>query len=191
MQNDTKIQNDYSIASLDYVIVEKDKLLTELRENKEKHRIIYEAACSGYWCSFENEIKQKTLAFESGVNKIKEDFSIKLNKNKTSLKEKDKSKFEGYGVSFSFDHYSKLTYPTHHFEDYERVEKMLEFSVADKIKLTVPDFEKYARNNWDWKNDFCITSQNYISNIVHTTGSLFNMGSGYLNTFAISGIKCF
>jgi hypothetical protein len=67
---------------------------------------------------------------------------------------------------------------------------MLEFSVSEKIKLSVPEFEKFARNNWDWKEEFCSQGQIYLNNLYNVSGCCFTTGS-YLSSFLGSGAKAF
>lgn len=181
---------DYSVSSLDYVITDRNALIEEIKLNKEKHSQIYYAACSGYWAAASLEMDKKKKEFAESICKLNEEYEKTSNKNILAIQNQDKNDFRDYSLYFTFSNKLNLTYPTHHFDDYDRVIKMLEFSVSDKIKLSVSEFEKYARNNWDWKGDFCTQSQYYLNSLNNISGCVFTTGS-YLTSFLASGAKAF
>lgn len=187
--------NDYSVANFDHVIVEKTKLLETVRANKEKHALIYEAACSGYWIEAQERLEQKKLEFGSGIAKLEQDFTFRASENEKAFADRKEKELKDYNVYLQFSTKLNLSYPTNHLNDYDRTITMLEFSVADKVSLPIADFEKYVRNNWEWKNDFCASNQSYVGRALYTTGALNSFASGangiYLSGFALNGAKSY
>ena len=183
MSNTSNV-SDYTVGNFDHVIVEKSKLLETIRENKEKHTQIYNAAVSGYWNEAAKVLKTKQIEFVSGVNKLQTSFGEQLQERQGLVEKKGEVLPQNFYTSLSFDARLNLIFPINHIEDYERAINLLEFSVADKVKLSVGEFDQYARNNWAWKKEFVVSSLNYI------TGSAYAANS-YLNTFAVSGMAAF
>ena len=188
-------KQDYSLTSFNNVIIEKDKLLAKLRENRANHNEIYEAAVQGYWikCAetveekkkeFENIKKEQFSLFEEAIKGITTQFENNVAKINAGIENKDKSRIHdralnftysasnNYGHPFAASQSWPLPYPVNHLEDYDRVIQMLEFSVADKVTLTVKDFQSYVRNQWDWRGEFAGVNQVYVN---ATTGSLYNV----------------
>lgn len=181
---------DYSVSSLDYVIADRNTLIEEIKSNREKHSQIYYASCSGYWATAAIEMEKKRAEFSDAISKLNQDYNETCDKNTSAIQTQDKNNFSNFSLYLQFNNKLNLSYPTHHFEDYDRIIKMLEFSVSDKIKLTVSEFDKYARNNWEWKIEFCHQSQSYLSNLNAISGCCFTTGS-YLSSFLGSGAKAF
>jgi len=53
--------------------------------------------------------------------------------------------------------------PTSYAPSYEKVIRMLEFSVDDIIELESEDFDRYVNDNWEWKQTFANNSMKYGS----------------------------
>ncbi len=44
--------------------------------------------------------------------------------------------------------------PENHTDDYDTVIDMLEMSVDEELEITVEQFQRYARDKWDWTDNF-------------------------------------
>jgi len=58
-------------------------------------------------------------------------------------------------------HYITLVQPESHLDDYDRVLEMLEMSTQDTITVSETQFAWYARDEWDWKQNFLSRSAHY------------------------------
>ncbi len=197
---------DHTTTTLDTIVVEKDKLLTKLRENREKHKAIYDAACDGFWIQSKEKLERRKGQFAEAYTKLQSQIEEVFTKGQTRFEEqyatfgmavekKDRgplssfSQLAGNQWSADFNTSWVPTYPTEYLEDYDRAISMLEFSVADKVNLSVKEFDAYVRNNWSWKTQFATTN---LGLVCCTTGSMFALhGNSYLDStayaFACSG----
>jgi hypothetical protein len=55
----------------------------------------------------------------------------------------------------------RLDKPHSHEKDYSRVIEVLEMTSADTVKLTLNEFDKYVRDNWEWTESFKMSSSAY------------------------------
>lgn len=53
--------------------------------------------------------------------------------------------------------------PQNYEEEYDRAIAMLEWSQDEKIELNAQDFDRYVRDEWDWKGDFNQTAATYMT----------------------------
>lgn len=58
---------------------------------------------------------------------------------------------------------ARLDRPSSHEKDYDRIIEVLEMTSADTVQLTLGEFDKYVRDNWEWTESFKMSSSNYIS----------------------------
>lgn len=57
--------------------------------------------------------------------------------------------------------YVALPVPEDHTDDYERAVATLEWTLLDKVELTIAEFDQYVRDNWAWKGEFASTNALY------------------------------
>lgn len=160
---------DYSVTSLDYVVAEKAKVLEKLKENRDKHNMIYDAACSGYWIEAKKVLEEKAKEFGKSVERIETQFGAQHNLALQGVEAKDQKQGINLAVSFHYNYSWPLAYPSNHIEDYDRAINMLEYSIADKVRLPVSDFNAYVRNDWSWKQSFMGTNSAYITAVTGCT----------------------
>lgn len=170
---------DYSLTSFDFVIIEKDKLLDALVKNRDSHDEIYQAAVQGYWIKCKEVLEEKKEEFTKAIDGVTAQFDTQYKGLDTAIFSKDKPGVHDFQVGFKFNYYWPLAYPTNHLDDYNRVIEMLQFSVADKVRLTAQHFSAYVRNDWNWKGDFASSNLGYVK---YVTGAIF------AQTLAISGM---
>lgn len=158
----TPTVQDYSLTTFEYVVVEKEKLLSKLRENREDHNSIYDAAVSGYWVEAQRILNEKKSEFDVAVSKTTAAFIESFEERSLAVSEKNLKGVGGFSAYLGFSSSWPLSFPTNHLEDYDRVISMMEFSVADKVQLKSADFDSYVRNNWSWTKDFGASNQGYV-----------------------------
>lgn len=153
---------DYSLTSFDQVVIEKTKLLTELKKNRDNHEIIYQAAVSGYWVKSAEVLAEKQTSFATSVSDISTEFEKQRAGIAAAIEAKKLTGIKDFYVRLGFVSNWPLAYPENHLEYYDRIISMLEFSVADKVELSAGDFDAYVRNNWGWKKAFAATNIGYL-----------------------------
>jgi hypothetical protein len=52
--------------------------------------------------------------------------------------------------------------PQNHAEDYDAVIDVLDMSVGEDIEISQVDFRRYARDEWEWKDQFTATNAMYV-----------------------------
>jgi hypothetical protein len=178
---------EQTIGNVKTVVINKNKLLDIIKENKAKHDAIFEVATSGYWQSAQRKLEEKRENFDKYLLDLSDDFDTQLDKlnNKISLKQR----VDGYSyipIQASMNYTIDLKYPENHAHEYERAIRSVELSVFDKIELSEQEFNQYVMNDWSWRNSFLTSSSGYITSI---TGCYW--GSGLQNSVLISGCNIF
>lgn len=59
--------------------------------------------------------------------------------------------------------YVALPWPEDHTSDYERIIRMVEYSVDNIFELDEQEFARYVLDNWEWKKQWTATSAAYLS----------------------------
>lgn len=124
------------------IIVRKAKLLNKLRENMELHDEIYEEAYENYW------------------DTVSKKFDLEIKEVRTQIKNRE---FDKGGVYINIS----INAPQNNRDSYEQAIGMLEWTEQDEIELDARQFERYVRNNWEWKDSFKMSNTMYLS----STGS--------------------
>ncbi len=191
---------DYTTTSLDLITVLKDKLLTKLRENRQRHDEIFKAACEGFWVQARQQLDEKKTEFTAMLSKAAKDLEWISTKATTdfdksfadfggALEAKDRKplvRFPSYSfghVPVSFQPDWTPAYPVEHLADYDRAISKLEFSVADKVSLSAEDFDAYVLNNWSWKAQFSASNSDLIKCVtgfyLQASGASFLTSAAY------------
>jgi len=165
--------------SLQKIKVSKPELLTIVKENKQSHDEIYEAAEKGYWVDAEEFLKKyqkETLtAMKKNYQTAVKDLKKQVGKE---LRLVDQKKKDGFV-------YLRKPFPENHSDDYQGAIRRLELSVEPEVELENLEFDCYVRNKWAWKTSFLATNSSYAM-----TGSSWSSGSvsasfsnnAYINT---------
>jgi hypothetical protein len=167
------------------VVIEKEKLLGIVKDNLEKHNAVYEVACSGFWQTAQEKLDIKRKQFEQSLKNIHKEFDFHFGLAQEQLAQKNQHlsfEYNARAAFVDFDPKLGLNYPENHLDDYKRVIKMLELSVADRIQLSQSEFDSYVLNNWNWRNSFLTTNSLYINAISGCVGSQGPMG--FTNTYS-------
>lgn len=137
------------------VVVEKSRLLSTLKENRQKHQREYDDAVAGY----------KQLATER-LTDLKSKAASKLDSNFESIQARidafDPDDGELTDVvtllsSMTFN----LKVPRNHVESYNVAIEMAEWETRDEIELTQRQFQCFVLDDWDWQNEFKALSKTY------------------------------
>ncbi len=156
-------KTDFSLGNFETVVVTKTDLLNKLEQNRDKHNALYDAAVSGYWLEAQKVVDKRKTEFAEAIVKVENKFKYELAEVQAGVTAKDTSKRTTFGLYLEYQNAWPLKYPVSHLEDYQRIIDMLKFSVADKIELSMTDFDCYVRNNWSWKKEFVASNFNYVS----------------------------
>lgn len=141
--------------SLQKITVSKSELLDIVKENKQKHDEIYDAAEKGYWLDAEEYLKKylkdQLAHLQKNHRRQVKDLKKQISKELKAVEQKKK---EGYS-------YMRKPFPENHADDYEGTIKRLELSVDHNIELDTYEFDSYVRNKWQWRNSFLSTNSSY------------------------------
>lgn len=110
-------------------------LLAKLEVNRDQHREEAEQARRGYYVK--------------AVEKLQE----LLGKAETANLDGDRTT--------PVETYVNLSFPEDHTKDYNRIIDVLEMTNAETVKLTLSEFDKYVRDNWEWTSSFKMSSEFY------------------------------
>lgn len=114
--------------------VQRLQLLGKLKENRERHKNLYEEMCKGYMVLVEeaNEVFQVML---------KEEFE------KKPPQDVDHTKI----YRQAFQHAVR---PREHLSDYDETIEMLEWLQEEVVRISLNQFRSWVRDEWDWQANF-------------------------------------
>lgn len=142
---DKEIKDD-TMFGLHEVKVKKTDMIAKLKVNRKKHKADYDEAKAEY-----------KLCYIDALVEIKNSLKITLKSLDTLIKLEDLNKENLPDLHFPFH----LQSPINHLECYDSTLDMVEASVHQFIILTASEFNKYYRDNWDWKDGFSSTVHMY------------------------------
>lgn len=106
-------------------------LLEKLMDNRAAHVKEFEEAREGYLAELEDKLTKM------------------LNEVKTA------------DLYTEVNTYIDLDKPKSHEKDYDRIIDVLEMTTADTVNLTLGEFDKYVRDNWEWTDSFKMSNSKY------------------------------
>ncbi len=158
-------------ANMHNIVMEKDKLLGILRNNKDKHDAIYALACSGYWEQSKTELEVKRAEIDKAIEEFKSDSQRESEKIFEKIGKKERFGDAIYLTSqLKVNAAVSLPYPENRTDDYGRAIKMIELSVYDTVELSEQEFDAYVLNNWAWKKKFVDTNDRYVKTLSNKYG---------------------
>jgi hypothetical protein len=181
------------IATLNSVVIEKDKLLEVLKDNREKHEAIYLAAVSGYWVKSQQALNERKKDFKNSIKEVKDSFGLAVKNAQQKIQSKEKNISFSFASSVSVRNGWDLKYPENHLSDYDTTIRKVELSCIDKIQLDSTEFDSYVMNNWGWKGQFINSNNLYINavtgcfNLNAISGMAATSSNKYLNQTLLSG----
>lgn len=140
------VEKDDTMFGLHEVKVKKTEMIDKLKVNRKKHKEDYDEAKAEY-----------KLCYIDALVEIKNSLKITLKSLDTLIKLEDLNRENLPALHFPF----QLQAPINHLESYDSTLDMIEASVHNFIILTASEFNKYYRDNWDWKDGFSSTVHMY------------------------------
>lgn len=77
------------------------------------------------------------------------------------LKDKLRQMLESVEANKVIDTHINFERPRSHEKDYDRIIEILEMTTADTVYLTLDEFDRYVRDEWDWTERFKSLSNAY------------------------------
>lgn len=146
---------------MNQIVVEKEKLLNILKENKEQHIKDYKEAMKGYRVGVVAGLEKLVDTAKDFVKEVED--ALEDARNGGEMK-----------VVFRLElwaPFNDLIKPESHEEEYKLAFDMIELDVDTKVELTKGEFKQFVNDEWDWSENFNL----------QVTGSLYNMGRyGYV-----------
>lgn len=124
-----------------YVRISKNRLIEQLRKNRESHQEAWDKAIVGW---------------RTAVAKTLEEHASKC----SALADKVRSSDKNEDIDLPYPDFPRR--PQNHVAQYDEIIERLDFDLDEEIHLTHTDFNRYVRDNWDWKSDFIATSSAYV-----------------------------
>lgn len=162
------------LANFNNIVIEKDKLITILKENKDKHDALFEVSVQGFWEQAEEKLKEKKSKFNKSLAICNKNFKKALKKSLDAVSSQNKDEVQFFCPNPQIDNSWSLPYPANYTTEYDKAIKMLELSVYDTVTVSKQEFNSYVLNEWDWKNNFVIANSMYVNSV---TGQFQKMSS--------------
>lgn len=140
------------------VVVKKDKLLEQLRENRDKHEKEYHEAMAGYKAMAEGKLRE---AFE----KAKSDLDKNFEKGLVAIKEfnpetaKRRSDYLTLVDAISVE----LRVPRNFSAEYDTAIEQVKWDTRTELELTYAEFQCFVRDIWEWSDDFNLLKTIYMA----------------------------
>jgi hypothetical protein len=185
--------SDEDVNFMNQVVIEKDKLLVVLKENKAKHDEILTEALKGYWDLATEKLQKKKKEFEAALKDVQDDFNHLISKVENRINEKEKfDDLMVVGLYFKYNKDLELKYPEDHSRDYDKAIRLVEMSAYDKISLNEDEFNRYVMNDWEWKSSFLVSNSAYYNHAISgDAGSLAKGGEFVFSRSKLDNLKKF
>lgn len=134
-----------SDSAVKTILIERSRLQATLSTNLETHKKEYAEARRGY------EEKRLELLRKHAEAAL---FASKR-ENQTEAARK--------AVHESYNEFSRLEKPHDHSNDYEQAIALMEWETRKEIEISIPDFERFVRDNWNWKAQFKNAHMSYTT----------------------------
>ena len=135
------------------VTVDRQQLLTALRQNKAKHVAEYTEAVRGYK-------EQATQRLESAIKTAR--------RRLTDAMASIQKRIDAFGdeqlpdvITVLNTECFALKVPRNHEKSYEVAIRMAEMEVADTVELGQDEFQCFVLDDWEWKNEFTAINSTY------------------------------
>jgi hypothetical protein len=164
-------------ASMSEVVMRKHELVNILKENKEKHDILFDTAREEYWETAKQITSEKQKKLGLSVKEFQEEIDFQINKLNKKIENKETLPYQLAVKTIAWDFGLNLVYPENHTKDYEKAIRMMEASIYEEVALSAEEFDSYVLNNWEWKQKFLVSNSYYLNNRKNRLGN-FNLLSG-------------
>jgi hypothetical protein len=176
------------------VEIEKERLLSVIRENKKKHISEYEASVKSYEQAKLAYAQEFWAQLSENIGLVKTSLNEKLETvseavlNARAEHEKDGGKIDlkdvNAYISLSLQPRVQLAVkePVSHEKEYNIAIRSLELTTAEFIYLDQSNFSKYVLDEWDWKQEFSYNNSILYSGASMVGNSYFYNGPSVIST---------
>ncbi len=137
-----------TMMGLGSVKVDKSDMINKLKANRKKHKEDYDEAKAEYKVCYMEKLVEVKTELKSTVKKLE-----------VLIKVEDLKQESLPFLRFNLG----LSVLSNHLECYDSTLDMVEASVHEFIILSADEFNKFYRDNWDWKSGFDNTIHHYKS----------------------------
>lgn len=141
------------------VTVSREKLLSTLKENREKHAREYQESVAGYKVLAKERLQKKLSWARKTLKANFDEVSRKIDEFDLDDDENPLTDTVSMLSSVSFS----LEVPRDHTKSYDVAISMAEWEVGDTIELTQSQFQCFVLDDWDWKKKFSVMNKLYTS----------------------------
>lgn len=132
-----------SDSAVKTINVERSRLLATLTANLVTHRKEYLEARSGFETKRLELLRALATVTQAAVE-------INTEENRRAV----------HDAFLAYEHLEK---PVDHSNEYEQAIALMQWETRDKIDISVSDFERFVRDNWNWKNKFKLVHSSYTT----------------------------
>jgi len=143
--------------SMRKVTVNREKLLTALRENKAKHVAEYTEAVKGYK-------EQATKRLEAAIKKARKRLTESMGTIQKRIDTFGEEQLPDVITVLNTESFA-LKVPRNYEKSYEVAIRMAEMEVADVVELGQDEFQCFVLDDWDWKNEFTSINSTYTKKV--------------------------
>lgn len=135
-------------------VVNKELLLSKLRDNFVKHMSDYNEAVAGY--------KEEALTkLDVGLEKAKKNIQSAFDRAVLEIQDFDPEGARDY-ISFCEAITFNLVAPKKFSDAYEQAISMLEWEERKEIELSSYEFRCFVMDKWDWQEEFTTSNIRYL-----------------------------
>lgn len=134
-------------------VVKTDRLLKQLRKNRESHLEEYGVAVEGY-------LEAGRVKLGEQHEKAKKDLQVAFDRTTEELKRFDPTKAKDTIVFCRAIQFT-LTAPRSYVDAYDQSIEMMEWETRQEVELTTTEFRCFIMNKWDWMEEFKSVSEMY------------------------------
>jgi hypothetical protein len=119
--------------------VDKNDLLQKMHQNREEHRREYLEAATKYRQAIVSELRARASKIARGAD------------------ENDPGKID------DIEPFVHLPVPVDYTDSYDAAIDALEWHRGNEVELDQKEFDRWVRNNWEWKGNFAANTQSYVA----------------------------
>lgn len=137
------------------ITVDKKELIDIIKENKTKHIQAYKEAVKAY----KIEATEKIAELKDALKKFGRDAAKELNENQKKVDEG--SIDANFSIAPPFLALNLVT-PINNSDNYDKIIKMFEMEVADKVELTQQEFNEYVHDETQFAQEAMVSNATYL-----------------------------
>ena len=127
------------------VTINREKLVAQLKSNRELHKKIYEEALEGY----EEELREKLVVLGEQLVHIAAEGDCDLHAHWGNIQKEE------------LNAALKLQKPQNALDSYDDAIALFEWDETPSVELTVAEFRRYVLDKWDWQEKYLMSNEGY------------------------------